>query len=173
MKKILISFLGLLMISPGVMQARTGDYRDKGYKGNVAITDQYFVFIGFDTSHGYMLNRHHYIGGGIGAFAFPNDIFPTFLNVFADYHAYMLNRKSTPLAGIKIGLSHGLAFEKISGMTYKNGVLAEPHLGWTWGLRSGYGLTLNAGATVLFPMGVARTSRKAITLPKISFGFEF
>ena len=34
-------------------------YRARGYRGNVAFTDQYLVWMGFDTSHGYMFNEHH------------------------------------------------------------------------------------------------------------------
>ena len=172
MKKFLISFLGLLMISPVVMQARSGDYRDKGYKGNVWFTNQGFVLIGLDTSHGYMLNRHHYIGGGFGAFAFPNDLFPTCGNVFADYHGYILDRKSTPLAGIRVGILHDLNFEKIFGMKYRSSITLEPSLGWTWGLRSGYGLTLNVSANLVFPLGMVSLSQM-LAIPKLSFGFEF
>ena len=43
-------------------------YRGRGYRGNVAFTDQYLVWMGFDTSHGYMFNEHHYLGAGAGLF---------------------------------------------------------------------------------------------------------
>ena len=46
--------------------AQTHDYRSKGYKGSVSITDQLGVWVGAETSHGFMFDRHNYLGVGVG-----------------------------------------------------------------------------------------------------------
>ena len=65
-------------------------HRVKGYRGSIAITDQYLVWIGFDTSHGSMFNEHHYLGAGAGFFIAPTGFFPLFGHAFVDYNAYIL-----------------------------------------------------------------------------------
>ena len=88
-------------------KSNTDIYRAKGYRGSVSITDQYVVWIGFDTSHGYMFNEHHYLGAGVGLFLAPTGFFPLFGHTFIEYNAYILKRASTPTAGIKVGF-HGI-----------------------------------------------------------------
>ena len=53
------------------MSAQESSPRSAGYRGSVTLTDQYFVIVGFDTSHGYMFNEHHYLGAGVGGFFIP------------------------------------------------------------------------------------------------------
>ena len=153
--------------------AQMHDYRDKAYKGSVSITDQLGVWAGLETSHGIMLDRHNYLGVGIGGFIFPNSEHPTFMNAFLDYHNYLSNKTSTPVLGLKVGGSHCLNFDEVTGCKFKNAVLVEPSVGWSWGLKSGHGLTLGIGAPMYMPVGVSRTDKKVIPMPKISFGFEF
>ena len=71
MKNLTIVFIALLMGAASLCadaQTKTEipAYRQKGYSGSVSFTNQYLVWLGFDTSHGYMFNEHHYLGGGAG-----------------------------------------------------------------------------------------------------------
>ena len=111
------------------------DYRDKGYKGSVSITDQFGVFVGAETSHGYMFDRHNYLGVGVGGFVFPNSSHPTFMNVFVDYHNFLSNKASTPLLGLKAGGSHSF-YNNGNGLTdvkFKNAVDLIQELGPRFG----------------------------------------
>lgn len=74
MKKIIV-FLSLLLSSMISLSAQdtcqkevNSDFRSRGYKGSVLYTNHYLVWQGIETSHGYMFNRHHYLGAGVGAF---------------------------------------------------------------------------------------------------------
>jgi hypothetical protein len=153
--------------------AQTDDYRGKGYKGSVSITDQFGVWVGAETSHGIMFDRHNYLGVGVGGFIFPNSSHPTFMNAFLDYHNYLSKKASTPVLGLKAGGSHSFNYEGLSGVKFKNAVVIEPSLGWSWGLKSGKGLTLGLGAALYLPVGESRTDKKVLPMPKLSFGFEF
>lgn len=99
-----------------IADAQVPTFRARGYKGNVSYTNQYFVWQGIETSHGYMFNFHHYLGGGVGAFLAPvDDVPPAFAYAFADYTAYFLNKKSTPFAGIKVGVCQALDEKDVNG----------------------------------------------------------
>ena len=120
-----------------------------------------------------MFDRHNYLGVGVGGFIFPNSSHPTFMNAFLDYHNYLSKKASTPVLGLKAGGSHSFNYEGLSGVKFKNAVLIEPSLGWSWGLKSGKGLTLGLGAALYLPVGESRTDKKVLPMPKLSFGFEF
>ncbi|MBO6221666.1 MAG: hypothetical protein J6N46_07000, partial [Bacteroidales bacterium] len=64
-------------------------------------------------------------------------------------------------------------YESASGMKLKDGLFVEPNVGWSWGLRSGKGLTLGLGGKFIAPLGKTRTDQKMLFMPKLSFGFEF
>ena len=154
--------------------AQTKDYRDTGFKGSFAITDQLGVLVGGDVSLGYMFDRKNYLGGGAGAFIFPKDgDIPVYGNAFADYRHYFKDTRNSMFIGSKLGFSHAFSYETNSGVTYRNGVLLEPNFGWSWGLKSGHGLELGLGATLIAPVGDYRSDRKILPLPKISFGVSF
>lgn len=53
------------------MSAQESSPRSAGYRGSLTLTDQYLAIIGFETSHGYMFNEHHYLGAGVGGFFIP------------------------------------------------------------------------------------------------------
>lgn len=105
MKKFLTQVAITLIILCGslTMSAQESLPRSTGYRGSVTLTDQYFVIVGFETSHGYMFNEHHYLGAGVGGFFIPTDNLPRFGQVFADYRAYLSDRSSTMVAGVKAG----------------------------------------------------------------------
>ena len=152
--------------------AQNNNGRAPGYHGNLAITDHLGVFIGAETSHGYMFDSHNYLGLGIGGFVLPNDSHPTYMNAFIDYHNY-LRDKNTLVLGVKAGWSHAFNYQKDSGIKFENGILCEPNIGWSWCFNSGYGLYLGLGASLIFPLGESRTEKTVLPMPKITFGFEF
>ena len=177
MKKFFI-VLVLACIGPLIM-AQSKDFRSPGYKGNVSLTDQIGVFVGLETSHGIMLNRNIYLGAGAGAYIFPNGSdYPAFANAFLDYNAYILDRKSTPISGLKVGYIHALGFGKQfrgfdHAYSFENGVMLEPSLGWNWMFKSGHGFSLAASANITFPFGKNKGISQSIVIPKVAFTFEF
>ena len=165
---------GVLILASFIGASAQNDYRSKGYKGGVSITDHFGVFVGAETSHGYMFNRNVYLGAGIGGYIFPNGTEnPYFGEAFLDFHSYLRDKKGTPVVGLKTGYMHGFDYENKGGMKLQNGLFVEPNVGWSWGLRSGHGLTISLGGKVIAPLGDKRTDQKTLFMPKLSFGFEF
>ena len=165
---------GVLIVVSFIGASAQNDYRSQGYKGSVSITDHFGVFVGAETSHGYMFNRNVYLGAGIGGYIFPNGTEnPSFGEAFLDFHSYLRNKKGTPVVGLKTGYMHGFDYENKGGMKLQNGLFVEPNVGWSWGLRSGHGLTVGLGGKVIAPLGDKRTDQKALFMPKLSIGFEF
>lgn len=169
--KLIISICAMFLICISA-HAQDGNGRSEGYRGNLAITDHLGVFIGAETSHGYMFDSHNYLGLGIGGFVLPNDSHPTYMNAFIDYHNY-LKDNNTLVLGVKTGWSHAFNYQKDSGIKFENGILCEPNIGWSWYFNSGYGLYLGLGASLIFPLGESRTEKTVLPMPKISFAFEF
>ena len=111
--------------------AQVPAFREKGYKGNVGVQGLYFYIPGITTSHGYMFNGVHYLGGGVSVAVTPSSD-PTIVPAaFLEYQAYFLKRNSTPVAGIKL---QGMA--ELSDRTYYIAGLV-PTFGWSWGLGEG------------------------------------
>lgn len=165
---------GVLIVVSFIGASAQNDYRSRGYKGSVSITDQFGVWLGAETSHGYMFNRNVYLGAGIGGYIFPNGTEnPYFGEAFLDFHSYLRNKKDTPVVGLKTGYMHGFDYENKGGMKLQNGLFVEPNVGWSWGLRSGHGITVGLGGKVISPLGDKRTDQKALFMPKFSIGFEF
>lgn len=168
--KYLMTASAALLITVGTTaqtKSEIPSYRAKGYAGSVSFTDQYLVWMGFDTSHGYMFNEHHYLGGGAGFFLAPiDDIPPTFVHIFGEYKAYFLKKGSTPTAGIRTGLCTAVTRQH-SGNKFMYAYELEPNIGWDWGLKNGKGLNLSIGATMMM------ANRNIMAMPKLSFGFNF
>ena len=83
--------------------AQVPSFRDKGYKGSAGIAGFIFYGPGVETSHGYMFNPVHYLGGGIGVNSLPVGGVPLYTTEFIEYQAYILKRNSTPVFGARIG----------------------------------------------------------------------
>ncbi len=173
MKRVLLVILSaLLLMSSNLMSAKGLNdkplYRTSGYKGSVALTDQ-LVFVGLDTSHGYMFNSHHYLGGGAGFFVMPFDEAPTFGRIFADYKAYFLKKNSTPIASVKAGWC--FAARDLPGNTFRSAFEMSPCVGWNWSFNEKIGLDLSLGASLfVWNDGFSTLSD---WMPKISIGIEF
>ena len=172
--------LGLMcMLICNVALGQNKNYRDQGYKGSVAISDQIGIFVGVETSHGWMINNHHYLGVGAGGFVYPDGrSYPAFAEVYLDYGAYFSNKRSTPVAGIKAGYINALHFGKtingtVSKYSFEKGITIQPLVGWSWGLESGVGLTLGLSANIVAPIGQNKGTKPLYAIPKLSFAFEF
>ena len=154
-------------------KSNTDIYRAKGYRGSVSITDQYVVWIGFDTSHGYMFNEHHYLGAGVGLFLAPTGFFPLFGHTFIEYNAYILKRASTPTAGIKVGFM-GFLGEMAPGITLYSWYLQksaelEPNIGWSWAFNEDMGIRLSLGAAIF----ILPQWEDILAMPKLTIAFDF
>ena len=150
-------------------------YRQKGYAGSVSVSDMFIFFAGFDTSHGYMFNEHHYLGGGLDTYFVPIAIdCPIGYHFYADYKSYWFKKRSTPTAGIKIGYGGALLISKDyhsdAYAPYGN-IKLEPNIGWDWGLKNGKGFTTSIGANIL--MTIEEAKMYALPLVKLSFGITF
>ena len=144
-------------------------YRTKGYKGNVAVTSLGLYWNGVETSHGYMLNETVYLGGGAGLLIGAiYDALPA-LRVFADAQFYWMPKKSTPTTRLRAGYLRNFYGE--SDMFD-----ADITFGGSWGVGTRYGISLDAGVSIIVPSGIqlASFNRPAISLaPVLSLAFEF
>ena len=146
-------------------------HRSAGYRGSVSLTDHVVVWVGLETSHGYMFNAHHYLGAGAGIFMVPSTPFPTVAHFFVDYNAYILKRNSTPTAGVKAGYAMSIGevgHKPLEGMGDLSAFELEPNIGWSWAFENELGLRLSIGATIM----IARQWQTAV-MPKLSVAFEF
>ncbi|MCQ2173938.1 MAG: hypothetical protein MJY61_02255 [Bacteroidales bacterium] len=169
MKKVLFPIAAALLLLS--YRPAYGRERDNGYRGSVSFSNIVFVFCGVETSHGYMFDGHHYLGAGVGILTTPFTRPLAFLgSIFADYHAYWFDRKSTPTAGIKVG--YMCSFPDTGN--FQN-LIIEPDIGWSWLLESGRGLTLTFGAFIVpEETRITETSSFPVTvIPCLRFGFEF
>lgn len=172
--KIAIVLLVTCML-PVCMNARTGEetpaYRQKGYAGNIALTNWCFVFAGFETSHGYMFNEHHYLGLGFETHISPALDFVGVIEPFVEYKSYFLKRGSTPTASLRTGYCTGFFYNEsekpILIVALPIAFELNPSLGWDWGLKKGKGLSLNVGMQVLI------ADAETALATKVSFGFCF
>ena len=147
-------------------------YRQKGYAGNASLFKSY-GFSGLDTSHGYMFNEHHYLGAGANYSICDWSWRFQLLNLYVDYKAYVFKRRSTLTAGLKAGYPLVALFDE--GKVYSGGassIILDPNIGWDWGLKSGYGLTLSLGIRTWFFIDEGEFFPVEL-MPFISFGFQF
>ncbi len=161
MKRILtiLTLLAFAVSMSAQDNAEIPAYRNKGYAGNVSFTDHMIVFLGLDTSHGYMFNEHHYLGAGVGVYITPmvvNNVVPMTAHVFAEYKSYWFKKRSTPTAGFKMGYATPISDNPKDPdrpsqilVSYYKAFEFEPYIGWDWGLKSGKGVSLALGADML------------------------
>lgn len=146
--------------------------RNHGYQGSVSYSNMALLWNGIETSHGYMFNEHHYLGAGVGFLAaIPFSKPEGFLgHIFVDYHAYWFDKKSTPMAGVKIG--YICSFPDKGNL---QNVEIEPNVGWSWILKSGNALALSLGANIIpEPIHFTENDSLPFTIaPCLCFGFEF
>lgn len=74
-----------------------------GYRGSISAHAMFNVWLGAETSHGYIFNRRHYVGGGIGASVAPIENIYVLGHIFADYRYFIMTQDSTPTLGAKAG----------------------------------------------------------------------
>ena len=120
-----------------------------------------------------MFNEHHYLGAGANYSICDWSWRFQLLNLYVDYKAYVLKRRSTLTAGLKAGYPLVALFDE--GKVYSGGassIILDPNIGWDWGLKSGYGLTLSLGIRTWFFIDEGEFFPVEL-MPFISFGFQF
>ena len=176
MKKTVLAIFAFfaLMAGAGAQEAQNTThnipaYRATGYKGNVAATSLGLYWNGVETSHGYMLNEMVYLGGGAGLLiGAVYDVHPA-LRVFGDAQFYWMPKNSTLTTRLRAGYLRNFYGE--SDMFD-----ADITLGGSWGVGAKYGISLDAGVSIIVPSGIplASFNRPAISLaPVLSLAFEF
>ncbi len=174
MKRIIAVLVFVIAISANAF-SQIPSFRERGYKGNVSYTNMIVIWNGIDTSHGYMFNEHHYLGGGVGFYLVPDGTtYPTVVHFYADYLAYCFKRASTLVAGMKAGYArivHPPMDDSINTFEF------EPNIGWSWGFKSGQGLTLTLGTYILtmphYFDANPNQSWPVTVIPRMSLSFEF
>ena len=157
-----------------MVSAQTNDFRAPGYKGSISLIDQFGVWAGLETSHGVMLDRHNYLGAGMSvSVCLPeiSDTPPVFGQFFIDYQNYLLDKKSTPVLGVKAGYMTALNEKNATGWNFTKAAFLEPNVGWNWGMKNGCGFTTSLGAAMFKPFG--DSSKNFAVMPKLSLTFEF
>ena len=124
MKKIVLLFL--LVFIPYMSFAQANSYRNKGYKGDVALGLNADISCGCGgaalfTTHGYQINKTWFGGGGIG---YENEMLP----IYFDTKAYFSKKtmKVNPWAEAKLGFD-----------TINRGVLFQPNYRHSFALGKG------------------------------------
>lgn len=175
MKNILrIALAAAIAFACTTVSAQTNDFRAPGYKGSVSLIDQYGVWAGLETSHGIMFDRHNYLGAGMSvSFCLPElgETIPIFGQFFVDYQNYLLDKKSTPVLGVKAGYMKALNEKKTTGWNFTQAAFIEPDLGWNWAMKNGCGFTTSLGASMFKPIG--DSNKDFCFMPRLSLTFEF
>lgn len=170
MKKIVLAVLAFFILGVGAFaQDNIPAYRTPGYKGEVSLSSLGLYWNGVETSHGYMFNDRFYLGAGAGVLFGAVWDFTVAARAFADAKVYWLPRESTLTTRVRAGYLRNFYGE--SDMF--EGSLA---LGWSWGLKAGYGISFEAGMSVLVPPGItlAAVNQPCFSLaPVLSLTFEF
>ena len=151
----------------------TNSHAEVRYRGNVALTDQYGVYLGLETSHGILIDGHYAIGAGIGGYMFPKKDILAFVNPFLTFDYYFKAMNSTPVVGIKVGSTHSLGYNNNTDYKFKNAASIGPEIGYIWKLKSGNGISCRLGCPVFFWKENENSDQTAVVMPKISIGFEF
>ena len=170
----ILAAAALLLSLAATANAQSQNYRDPGYKGSVSLTDQYLVFFGFETSHGYMFDVNNYLGAGAN-YSFPlvkGRIRPNALTTFVDYHRYMSDNFNSLVLGIKAGYMFMVGLKDNANDSDPYGsIYAEPNIGWSWMLGNGCGLTATLGAALYTKS--QSSGNEFLAMPKLTIGFEF
>ena len=186
----------LLWLSFGATAgAQTKDDREPGFKGSASLSFQKYSSAtygpGIAVSLGYMFDRKHYLGGELEAYSdfiyfqglkkedgsrvepvyFWSELKPSFWNyrLSADYRFYVLERRSTPVVGVRVGSDFG-------DLTYFKGFFLRPSVGWSWTLPSGNGLMVSAGVDLyhsIEPWDGGPGPAWLQLFPKLSVSYEF
>lgn len=139
MKKIVLLFL--LVFIPYMSFAQANSYRDKGYKGDVALGLNADISCGCGgaalfTTHGYQINKTWFVGGGIG---YENEMLP----IYFDTKAYFSKKtmKVNPWAEAKLGfdtINRGCYFSPTIGIALPLAKEYALTIGLAWGMNTYY-----------------------------------
>ncbi len=95
------------------------------------------IGVGFNTTHGYQINPHLFVGGGVGVQYYSLDYFENTyaIPVYFDFRVDMLKSKVTPFFDVKVGY----ATADIKGVYF------SPNFGVRFAVGRRVGLNLNVG----------------------------
>ena len=106
MKKIILSFVALCLMC---VNANARDYRTSGYMGFVedaTVTDfNKNTFGGINTTHGYQINQHFFVGAGAGIMVNYKKTDIIGVPIYGDFRYTILKSKVTPFFEAKCGYS--------------------------------------------------------------------
>ena len=154
-------------------------YDLKGYRGFVDIG---YIFgvgeeglkedrIEFSTTHGYQLNNHFFIGGGVGIhYMTSSDVF--LLPMFVDFKGYLLNGNVSPFFDLKGGYSHILS--ELEDEDIKGGLYIAPSVGVRFFIPEGnIGLNLSLGFNLQKLRDTGLNEYANMNGVALKFGVEF
>ena len=153
LKTIIASAL-LSVIVCTVASAQAPAYRDQGYKGSAGICVT-LIYPQIETTHGYMINSNHFIGGGASFFWLPGILLA---REFVDYQWFFKDAMNTPMVGAQLGLM------EVEDNLYFS---FEPRFGWNWAINDNLGITAGGGVF----LGVS--SEMVIVVPCLRAALEF
>ena len=141
MKKFAVTALLLLMTFAAAFATTKDEHSTRsgsrtGYRGSISVNAMYNVWLGAETSHGYIFNRRHYVGGGIGASVAPVENIYVLGHIFAEYRYFILTQDSSPTLGAKAGLCTDLRNDP-SGPPISRAAEIEINIGWDWTFKNG------------------------------------
>lgn len=136
--------LGVIVCTAASAQAPA--YREQGYKGNAGLSILGYQ-PGIETTHGYMINSKHFVGGGIFIGGGIEGYF--LMKEHIDYQWYIKDKKSTPVVVAQLGLFQTKDLEDGDRDPAENYLFVEPRFGWSWAIGERYGLTLTGGIAIV------------------------
>lgn len=155
-KTICILLVAILGISAGFAQ-KSYSIND-GYKGNVevGVMHSFRQGEGFSalTTHGFQINPHVFVGGGIGINFLGGDNLS--VPLFADFKYYLLDGKVSPFVNLRLGYAFGDDDYDLEGF------YLTPALGCRVALSKNIGLNMSLGCVAKEHGGVY-----------VNFGFDF
>lgn len=129
--KTILAALLLSLIVCTAASAQAPAYRDQGYKGSAGLSIT-MIYPQIETTHGYMINSNHFIGGGASFLWLPGILMA---REFIDYQWFFKDAQNTPMVGAQLGLMQ----------VEDNYFFFEPRFGWNWALKDNLGITASGG----------------------------
>ncbi|MBO4434274.1 MAG: hypothetical protein J5769_02330 [Bacteroidales bacterium] len=151
--KTIIAAALLSVIVCTAASAQAPAYREQGYKGSAGLSVT-LIYPQIETTHGYMINTNHFIGGGASFFWLPGLLLA---REFIDYQWFFKDAENTPMVGCQLGMMQ----------VEDNFITIEPRFGWNWALKDNLGITASGG---LF---LGRSDKQLVFVPAIHACLEF
>ena len=156
--KTIIAAALLSIIVCTAASAQAPAYRGQVYKGRAGLSVT-LIYPQIETTHGYMINSNHFIGGGVSIIWLPSVMMA---KEFIDYQWFFKDAANTPMVGAQLGLMQ----------VEDNYCFFEPRFGWNWALNDNLGITASGGL-LLGLKDDGKAFVPAILVPAIHVYLEF